>query len=716
MAKATITQRDFSLGEVMQGFLEAKDLKLRAASVRRGLNAKVTASRTLRNRPGTFYVMRTDARQAQEIRPATGQVFALLIEDGSFRVIDAGGRAVYANEAAPWADGSSVWIVPFREETVMGGPEGIHVLTYSATGWSFAAFAFDSAPGGELAQPYWAFEKDITVRPTGRTGTINLEASRGIFTATHVGTRGRYNGREVTITGYVSPTNVQATVVSELLPSYRITVASGKDFRVGDVVTGEDTNFQGIVVAVSGANVDVATIRFSEGPDVSENLTSSIGASAVSAKVEISPLASPLWDEQLISPVRGYPRAAASAGGRLVFIDFPQVPDLIAMSSARGTRDFKVGADDDDGIARQVGDNAPRFLHVVNAGDILLFSDRGCYYVPVRDNGAVTPSNFNAVLFDARAASPIKPVQMDDGVLFVEASGESIGAALLDGNVYLKWSVRTISIFHNHLIKTPVALCGPSLFSGEPEKYAFIVNGDGTMAVMSWYADFDMESVGFLPWETAGSFLSLAPIFGSYWALTERDIGGTDIRLLERFDDAAPMDCCVPGVGSGEFTVNGQAFTVNGDPFIVMLAGASEFEGATMFAATGGWNHGEFPVLAGGVTEAPIGATLGFPFDVRIKPWPAEHVESPRAGMLRCRPVRGAVSVLHTHDMRIRANATVKKFGGYAFGDFTEDQPPLHTRPYKFMVIGRRDNPDIEIFTEEPGRLEVLAITQEVTY
>ena len=360
------------------------------------------------------------------------------------------------------------------------------------------------------------YRNDVTIRPAV-TGNITVTASGPVWTPAYVGQRIRYGNREILITGYTSTTVLSGTVISKLPPSFDITVASVSSFLVGQPVIGADTNYQGIITAIVGSVLSVATTEFYDGPDVNEMLNGPNGGSKVSAKSVISPVTSPIWDEPLMSPLRGYPRAGDSANGRLALVDFPLVPDLVALSSARCITDWSVGARDDDAITRQVGEISPRFLHIINAGDLLLFSDRGLYYVPLRDKGILTPSTFAAVAFDNRAANSVRPVRVDDGVVFVEGSGETVSAALLDGNIYLKWSVRPISNFHSNLVKTPKKLCGPPIYSNSPDKYLFVVNGDGTIAVVS-LQEFGQETVGFVPWETNGAFVNVAP-FGGYWAM-----------------------------------------------------------------------------------------------------------------------------------------------------------------------------------------------------
>lgn len=719
MGKRSLTQRSFLLGETREDFLEADDTTIRQQSCRVAENVRITAARTLNARPGLAYERSlTTARDLVEVRPATGQVFGLVVNDTTLDIIDATG-AIVRTFAAPWTDGTDVWIEPFRDVTVIGGSWGLSTLTYTGT-WVLADFAFSTAAGGELAQPYWAFYSDVNIQPSGITGNITVTASRAIWTPAYVGLRIRYGYREITITGYVSPTVLNGTVVSSLQPSYRLTMASTAAFRTGDVVLGKDTDYTGTIVAISGQTIDVATTAFVDGPDINEVLATPSGSSKVTAKSVIPPVFSGVWDEPLISDVRGYPRAGASAAGRLTFVDFPLVPDLVCMSSSRDVTDFKVGADDDDAISRQCGDSAPRFMHVVNAGDLILLSDRGLYYIDLRGGGILTPSNFNPILFDKRSSNEVKPAPVDDGVVFVEASGEAIAVAQLIGNVNLKWSVRTISTFHAHQIRTPVKICGPSLYSETPEKYLFVVNGDGTLATVSWFAEFDAEAVGMVPWSTQGDFISVSPIFGGYWAITERRVSGATVRFLERFDDETQVDCASVVSTGDTLTVNALPLTVNGLPFEVTTANQLPLAGEDVHVVANGWYLGEFPVAVDGTiagsADFPDGAQAGFNFVSRVQPWPVEQIDAPHIGMVKTRVIRGSFSVLATGVIDIRANNTVKRKGGYAFGDDLDLPPPLETKVHKFWVRGLRDHPEIEAIKPLPGAFKILAASQEVAY
>lgn len=722
--KKSVVQRDFSIMELRDDFLDADGDEMRARSLKGALNMRAMASRVVQSRPGMFYMRSRDlAATLTEIRPADGKIFAVMTRRYGIDVIDQNATTVATFDIPGWNYGRDAWVVPARERTILGHPSaGLHILTYNNGSWSVQPWTFATAEGGEIAQPYWAFRRDVSIKPSARSGVVTITASDGIFAMAYIGERIRYGGREILITGYNGPRSLTGRVIGVLPPSFEIRVATNTDYRVGDVVIGEDTGFSGFVVQrVGGLRIRVMTLEYADGPDIDEKLTSPTGGSKVLEKTEITPLPSTIWDEPLMSAVRGYPRSCSAVSGRLVFVDFPQIPDMIAMSSARDIQDFRVGAADDDAITRQEGDGSPRFLHAINAGDLLLLSDRGCYYVPIRDNGVLTPSSFNAVLFDNRGSSTIRPVHVDDGVVFVEANGQTISAALLDGNIYLKWSVRPLTLFHNHLINSPTDLCGPSIASKEAEKYLFVVNSDGTLAAMSWSMKLGEEIVGFSPWQTSGQIRHVAPIFGDYWAVVDRWVNGATVRMIERFDYGAYVDSSVFGPDAQfqvNLTVNGANLTVNGDNLLLAYSGARHLPSRELAVLNGPHFAGMTTATAQGQVDT-LGVPyenvqVGLPFTAEAEVWPVELIESPRVGMLKARVMQMSVSVQNTTAFQIICNGETRTVGGYSAGALFSNPPELHTKVFKAPVMGQRDHPSLSVRKHIPGPFRVLAIGQEV--
>ena len=512
VVKRTYKQADFSLMGIREDMLEGDDIEARGKSLREAKNIRALASRAIESRPGSLYLADlTGYDLLFEIRPADGLIFSLALGSGKLLISSQDGSPVYELSSVPWPDLEGFWVQTFREKTIFGhGVAGLFTLELDGSTWSLTPFVFDSAPGGDTAQPYWSFVQGISLTPSARTGAITVTASADVFAAADVGQRIRYGQREILVTAFTSATEVSGTVVSTLPPSFNVTVSNGGDFQSGDVVVGSDTNFQGIVQSISGNVLSVTALRFFDGPDAGETLSSPKGSSKVTSKSEITPLPSVIWDEPLMSPKRGYPRSGSAVSGRLILVDFPLVPDLVVCSSARAVTDFEAGAEEDDAIVRQSGDDVPRFLHAINAGDLILLSDRGSYYVQTRGDGVLSPATFRTILFDKRASSAVAPQLVDDGVAFLNSTRQSVLYASLAGNVNLRWRVRNMTVYHQHTIKQPVAICGAGSNFRTTEKYLLVVNSDGTIAAVSWRESLDDEAVGFVAWETVGQYRAAA--------------------------------------------------------------------------------------------------------------------------------------------------------------------------------------------------------------
>lgn len=721
--KDTIWQRDFSLLEVREDLLEADDTDLRKRSLREATNCRALATRILTQRPGTFYLSDLDFSRAVEVEPQDGVKFGMIPRDADVLMLNETGGVVETISPVPWSSADDLWILPLRDEVLIGDPAtGIYSLTYNGT-WTLGDFTFSTAPGGQRAQPYWVFHQNTTIRPSARAGNISITASADVFQQGHVGTRIRYGQREILITGVMTSKLALGAVVSKLPPSFRLTFNTAIQYRVGETVVGSDTNYQGIIVATneSAKTVDVVTTNFFDGPDVGEDMSSESFTAMLTARSEISPLASTIWDEQMMSPVHGWPRSATARGGRLFLADFPAIPSMVAVSSARDIRDWKTGAADDDAITREVGDNKPRFRHVIDAGDVILLADRGCYHINTRDGSTLTPSNFNPVRFDQRGCSAIPPVLVDDAVVFIETNMKTVSAALLSGNVYLKWTVRNLTLMHNHLISGPVALCGPNAEAAETEKYLFVVNSDGSLAAASWNDSFGEREVGLSPWRTEGAFKAVFPIFGTYWAAVDRDLSGGTTRMLERFSVDAWMDSTISTAEPAAdtiLTMDGDPVLMQGEEIVMARQGATHLPGMTVAYMFGDTYAGEWPVSADGTMAAEPGLTgdrqIGLHFECRAKLWPVEVLESPRVGLLKARVYKLVVSVQNTCVWQAVVNGKARVLGGYSVGDDLSAAPPRRTKVYKVPVFGPRDHPDLDIVKHQPGPWWVLAAGQEV--
>ena len=731
--KTSIKQNDFSLGEVRPEFLESDGNEIRTRSLKEARNVRLISGTVMRERFGTYkktslgsynenpvFPLPKPWHKTLEIEPIEGVKFLLVFESGMLRVYDTSGTIVTTFSASiPWT--VAPWVVPARENTYIGSfAHEIYVLNYDGSTWTLGVMAYDESPGGHIAQPYWTFNKGVTLTPSALTGTgITLTASSPVFTADYVGLRLRYHGKEIDITGYTSTTVLTGDVISDLPPSFDITLNNAKGFETGHVVTGVNSGYSGYVVAVNTSTnvVSVVTLEGFEGPDTApyEELASPTSTSLITAVAAAgSPYASPRWDEPLLSDIHGYPRAATFLGGRLYLTDFPDVPDLIAGSSVRSPQDFEIGLDDDDAILRTVGNGNLRVRHLIDAGDLIVLSDEGAYYVAARGGVPITPTNFNTIKIDTRGANSVEPVLADDAVVFVSETGEDVLAAVLDGNIYLKWTVLTISKNHAHLVDSPAFLCAPPKTIKDENRFILVGNEDGTVIAAQW--DRRVGAVGISLWDnatetvdlvppktgqTTGWFHYIAPFNGAYWAVASRAFdGGNAERYLEVFSHDAWMDFSEDHVGASSPSL-------------------SHYEGARITARIGNNIIGEYDdyadvetLISGG--DAADTYQIGVAFESYIIPWPVEYVNSQRLGMIRSRTIRVGVSVRDTLAFYVRRNNITSRVEPYSFGDDLSAPPPTKTKVYRFPVLGNRDHPEIVIGSDAPGPFEVSAYIAEV--
>ncbi|TPG60563.1 hypothetical protein EAH89_04160 [Roseomonas nepalensis] len=80
-----------------------------------------------------------------------------------------------------------------------------------AGAWSVAPFAF-------AAEPFFRYvSAEVSVTPSGTTGSITVTATSAIFTAAHMGAQLRIQGRRVRVTAVPTPSTVVADVVDALV-------------------------------------------------------------------------------------------------------------------------------------------------------------------------------------------------------------------------------------------------------------------------------------------------------------------------------------------------------------------------------------------------------------------------------------------------------------------------------------------------------------------
>jgi len=250
------------------------------------------------------------------------------------------------------------------------------------------------------------------------------------------------------------------------------------------------------------------------------------------------------WDEQAFSSVRGYPGSACFHGKRLYLTDWRDVPRAVAASAAGFPDYHKIGANDGDAFLELAPDfKGQRVRHVVSADMPLVLTDKAAYFMPEYGDKPITPSTVEFRFISPIGASTPKPAVIEQGCMFIESGTKRIIGVIATGQVQIPWETVDISAFWSELMTGPRSLAADLGITGWPERYGYVLNDDGSVAVLRSEPPGSDVPVGWTPWDIDGaSIRSMFPAGGSLWAIVEHEIDDTAIWLLVEFDDDIYLD------------------------------------------------------------------------------------------------------------------------------------------------------------------------------
>lgn len=694
MARRRRFQNAFSAGEVGPEFLQRAEEELQNESAQALRNVIIANAGGIRRRPGTIpRASNTNGvnRRVEVFDLVGNEIRLLVISDEQIDIYEPDGT-LEDTLAAPWGEDDihEIVIANGDNKFYFFGDFAPQELKYEAGTWTLAALAYDSSIGATISQPYWRFAgtKGITLTPSANTGSITLTASDDLFVAGHVGTRFRYVGCEIQITAFTNATTVTGTVIKTLFPTIDVTVGSSAGFQVGELVTGDTSGVEGVISSIpDGTSIIVVLTTgytyFSDtetlnGPSASTSVSGTPSAASAGATV--------IWDEQMISSVRGYPRAGCLHRNRLIMAGFPQAPNAIAASATGFENDFDLGqAEDADAFIEALGDDQNASIrHLISSEQLVILTDRACYYVPESENSPLTPTRVSFNRIGPDGASTVRPLLTPEGVVFVDNAGRLlvIGAT---GSVRASWAVQELSLFSTHLLTAPMALTYVDGLGNRSERYVLVLNEDSSVAAVAYRRG--AEQVGVSKWTPAEgydwqSFASwktqLFCIQGDF--LAEFDMDAT-MDLQSDYSAAAPLQDGLSVyvarsgiVWQGPLTVNGSGLI----PTVPVAAGQSIGQ--------------DFRTSV--IPSPPVSKSFGYERRRIVRMW---------TDMLESGPYRVDGELVNTHDE----------------DDDLEAPPPLRSGASEpFYTLGYDPNvmPEISQEVGEGAPFFLRSLTMEIAY
>lgn len=606
----------------------------------------------------------------------------------------------------------------------------LRLVRTSLVNFQVEPFAFDTDSDGEyIFQPYYSFQgTDVTLDPSATTGTgITLTTSADYWDTTgtqsggnypdskHVGIIIRYHGQEIEITSVQSATQATGDVVDKLevhldadaiettegVADIEITMA-GHGLKTGDTVI---ISHAGAVGGISNNQINgTRTVQ----DIINDNVfvvTAGANANASvvgggSPKIETH-APTTAWEEQSYSVLRGFPAAVTFHENRLWFGGTIGQPDGLWASVTGEYYNFDVGdAEDTDALdlTASIGEiNTIR--HIVSNRDLQIMTSTSEMYIPAFTDKPITPTNAQIKRQTPYGSSYVRPQSLDGATIFIQKTG-SVVREYIYSDAEAAYVANSISTLSSHLINDPVQMTILRGAINRPESYAFIVNSNGNIALLT--SNRAENRVGWSEFTTNGKFHSVCTIDDRVFLVGQYDKGnGIDRFFLTEFDSNLYLDF------SDNFTGTAGVFDVS-----------SHFADGAVVSVIDGNNYiGDFTVANGNVDVSAVeeitSAEIGYKFDVELETLPidANIGNGPLTGNPRMIN-RVILDLVDTLSVSVNGKKLVIR---QVTDDLSLDRTPV-TGKKEFRLIGYKEDPTITITQTAPLSLQVNGLIAEVAF
>ena len=220
MTRVRQVKTTFTAGEVNRDLLGRGDLRAYENGAKTLQNLFIFPTGGVTRRAGLAYID-TIPSSGRLISFAfnTEQTFLLVLSDQQIDIYLNGNKQ--ETLSAPWTDAqlSQIAWTQSADTLLLVHPEVPPKKLTRSSGpvWALEDWNYIAGPEGEYLQPYFKFAApDVTLTPSGTSGTITLTASKNVFQQSHENTRLLIKGQEAVITDFDSATVVTATLTQDL--------------------------------------------------------------------------------------------------------------------------------------------------------------------------------------------------------------------------------------------------------------------------------------------------------------------------------------------------------------------------------------------------------------------------------------------------------------------------------------------------------------------
>lgn len=417
--------------------------------------------------------------------------------------------------------------------------------------------------------------------------------------------------------------------------------------------------------------------------------------------------------EDVISGSRGWARSVCFHKGRLVFGGLSSRPQTVLMSKVDDFFDFDEGsALDDEAINITINDDEVNRINAVFSGrGLQIFTSGGEFTIRSSLNDALTPQtaiqqlaketpNGSGNPTPSTPKQSPRPKSVDGATVFVNLTGTAVHQFIFN-ETEQTFNAPRLSELSGHLIVDPVSMDIRRSNSDHPTDYLYVVNSDGTCAVMN-----SLREQSLLAWslfETSGSFEDVAVSGNITYFIVKRTINGSTVRHLERLNSDHYMD-------ASTLTDNGSATT--------SWTGLSHLNGETVKVRGDNFILDDAAVSGGNLTSSDSVTVLeaGLNFAGRAKSLPLELIIQGQAfaGQTK-RLVSANIRLYESRNIKVVAGRKTYIPAFRTFGSNILDTPaPNFTGWKKVFIGGVGRDVDVDITQDEPLEFNILSCHYEV--
>ena len=441
-------------------------------------------------------------------------------------------------------------------------------------------------------------------------------------------------------------------------------------------------------------------------------ITSYTSATIVKAQIQVdfpstSVIAAAHWQyetgyEAVWSSSKGWPSCGTFHQNRLYVANSGNRPQTLWGSQVSDFYNFDIGSSlDDEAIDVTIDDNRVNAIqNLVSGRNIQIFTTGSEFYIPTDVGNPITPSKILIVKSTAHGSSNVLPVSVGGTTVFIEASGKVIREFLYN-DLEQNYNARNISLLSPHLINAPVSLAVRQSTDVSPADYLYVVNADGTMAVLCIARDQDL--LAWTLFETDGLYEEVTVLGTAVYVTVKRTVNGGTVRFIERMDADHKMDASIISTSGSATTawtgyghLNGETVSVRGDDYIL--------EGAA--------------VAAGALTSSLDVSELeaGIEFLARVKTLPIEAILNGEqiAGDWK-RLVFANIRLNDSRNVVVKVGTTRYSPSFTTFGSNVLDTPvQLFSGWKKVHVAGIDRDVALEVTQDDPLEFELLSMVVAV--